>query len=165
LARGGIFYDIPGRTREEVLEAVSKLSGIPPGVDRRLLYQLLVCREALASTGVGEGIAMPHPRDPVVVRVDEPVVLLCFLAQPVDFGAVDGEPVRVLFTLLSPTVSSHLQMLSRLSFVLHDAVLRGMLRGKASAEDLLGQLAAGEAASLASRPAPDPGAAGESAPQ
>lgn len=160
LARGGVYYDVPGKTREEVLEAVSGLPRIPSGVDRSLLYQLLVCREALASTGVGAGIAIPHPRDPVVVHVDEPVVILCFLARPVEFGAFDGEPVRVLFTLLSPTVSRHLQMLSRLSFALHDETLREMLVRQAPAADLLAHLAAVEAAPPAPQPGQDPDAAG-----
>jgi PTS system nitrogen regulatory IIA component len=97
---------VPGDRREKVLAAVSELPGIPPKVNRRLLYQLLVAREALASTGVGGGIAIPHPRDPVVVRVDEPLVLLCFLQDAVDFHSMDGQRVRVLFTLLSPSVAS-----------------------------------------------------------
>ena len=141
LERGGIYYDVAGKSREEVLSSVTGLPRIPAGVDRALLYQLLVCREALASTAVGAGIAIPHPRDPVVVHVDEPVVLLCFLAQPVDFGAFDGEPVRMLFTLLSPTVSAHLQMLSKLSFALHDETLRDLLQHHAPEAELLERLA------------------------
>jgi nitrogen PTS system EIIA component len=140
IVRGGVHHGVQGRTREQVLEAVSNLPRIPAGVDRGLLYQLLVGREALASTGVGSGIAIPHPRDPVVVQVDEPCVFLCLLAQPVDFGALDGQPVHTLFTLLSPTIHSHLQILSRLSFVLHDATLVGMLRSQAPEAAILDRL-------------------------
>src|SRR5260370_41815731 len=53
LERGGLFYDVPGSTRDEVLKAVCHLPGIPRGIDQELLYELLVGREALASTGVG----------------------------------------------------------------------------------------------------------------
>jgi nitrogen PTS system EIIA component len=127
LVRGGLHDGIAGARREEVLAAVAQLATIPASVDRALLLQLLLGRERLASTAVGDGIAIPHPRDPLVLGVELPVVLLCFLAQPVDFGAIDGQPVRVLFTLLSPTVRAHLQTLSALAFALHDGELRRLL--------------------------------------
>jgi PTS system nitrogen regulatory IIA component len=137
MERGGIFYDIPGERREEVLEAITRLPGIPAKVDRSLLYQLLVAREALASTGVGNGIAIPHPRDPVVVHTDEPLVLLCFLERPIDFHALDDQPVRVLFVLLSPSVRQHLQVFARLAFALHDGILKKLIAGVASPEAIL----------------------------
>ena len=137
MERGGINYGIPGQRREEVLEAVTKLPGIPASVDRKLLYQLLVAREALASTGVGNGIAIPHPRDPVVVHTEEPLVLLAFLERPVDFHAPDGQPVQVLFVLLSPSVRQHLQVFARLAFALHDETLKKLLRRAAPREAIL----------------------------
>jgi PTS system nitrogen regulatory IIA component len=146
LERGGIHYHLPGERREEVLQAVSRLTGIPAGVDRALLHQLLVGRESLASTGIGDGIAIPHPRDPLVLRLDEPIVLLCFLAKPVDFGALDGQPVRTLFVLLSPSVRAHLRLLSLLAFALHDPALRALLEKTAPPERILGRLRAIEEA-------------------
>lgn len=137
IERGGIHYQIPGTRREDVLEAVTKLPSIPATVDRGLLHQLLVGREALASTALGDGIAIPHPRDPLVVRVTEPYVLLCFLKEPVDFHALDGQPVRVLFTLLSPSVRQHLQMLGTLAFALHDPAFKDLLRRSASKDAIL----------------------------
>src|SRR5438034_985186 len=61
-------------------------------------------REALQSTGVGDGIAIPHVRNPIVLHVSRPMITLCFLERPIDFGALDGKPVHVLFSLISPTV-------------------------------------------------------------
>jgi PTS system nitrogen regulatory IIA component len=136
IERGGIFHNVPGKRREEVLEAVTRLPGIPMGVNRPLLYQLLMAREALASTSVGDGIAIPHPRDPVVVQVDESLALLCFLDQPVDFRALDGQPVRVLFLLLTPSVRQHLQMLAKLASALHDEALKELLRAAAPKETI-----------------------------
>jgi PTS system nitrogen regulatory IIA component len=127
LERGGVHRDVTGATREEVLASVAQLPGIPAGVDRAMLAQLLIGREALASTAAGDGIAMPHPRDPLVVRVDQPRVLLCLLGRPVDFDALDGRPVRILFTMLSRSVREHLRMLATLAFVLHDVALRELL--------------------------------------
>ena len=153
LERGGIHRDVRGETREEVLTAVAHTPSIPAGVDRKMLARLLIGREALAPTAIGDGVAIPHPRDPLVVRVSEPRVLLCFLARPVDFGAIDGVPVRLLFTLLSPSVRQHLQMLARLAFVLHDETLRGLLSRSESDGMILDRIRAVE--SLAGRkPAP-----------
>ncbi len=141
LERGGIVHQVPGERREEVLAAVAQLSGIPASVDRELLYQLLLAREALGSTSVGGGIAIPHPRDPVVVQVDRPLVFLCFLDQPVDFRALDGQPVRVLFLLLSPSVRDHLRMLAKLASALHDEPLRKLLHAAAPSDAILGGVA------------------------
>lgn len=142
LERGGIVHDLPGERREEVLAAVAQLPGIPASVNRQLLYQLLLAREALASTSVGDGIAIPHPRDPVVVHVDEPLVFLCFLRHTVDFGAMDGRPVEVLFLLLTPSVRDHLRMLSRLAAALHDEPLKQLLHAAAPRGAILDRVAA-----------------------
>jgi len=155
IRRGGIFYAVPGNRREAVLEAVTQLPGIPAGVNRKLLFQLLISRETLASTAVGDGIALPHPRDPVVVQVMEPVVLLCLLQQPVDFGALDGQPVRVLFTLLSPSVRKHLQLLSRLASALHDGTLKEVLRTAAPEGAILDRFQIIEASAGAAGPPAD----------
>jgi PTS system nitrogen regulatory IIA component len=151
IERGGIHFHVPGETAGEVLEAVTNLPGIPDGVDRSLLRELLVGREALTSTGIGGGIAIPHPRDPLVVQVHDPIVLACFLDHPVDFHAVDGAPVRVLFTLLSPSIRAHLQILARLTYALHDAALLKLLEKAAAPEAILRQLGAIESQERASR--------------
>jgi PTS system nitrogen regulatory IIA component len=157
LARGGIARDLPGATREEVLAAVAELPGVPAGVDRALLKALLVSRERLGSTGLGEGLAFPHPRDPLVLGAAAPTVLLAFPARPVDFGALDGKPVIALFTILSPTVQAHLTTLSRLAYVLHDAELRRLLAARAPDAALLDRVRVAEAALAAERASrPDP---------
>jgi PTS system nitrogen regulatory IIA component len=152
IERGGIHFGVSGGTPGEVLEAVTHLPGIPDGVDRLLLRELLVGREALTSTGIGGGIAIPHPRDPLVVRVQEPIVLACFLEHPVDFRAVDGAPVRVLFTLLSPSIRSHLQILAQLTYALHDAALLKLLEQPAAADAILDRLATIESQERVPRP-------------
>ena len=139
---GGIVHELPGENREEVLAAVAQLPGIPAGVNRQLLYQLLLARETLASTSVGDGIAIPHPRDPVVVHVEQPLVFLCFLRHLVDFGAPDGRPVEALFLLLTPSVRDHLRMLSRLAAALHDEPLKQLLHAAAPSGAILDRVAA-----------------------
>ncbi len=140
LERGGVHRAVLGQRREEVLETLTRLPGIPKEIDRALLYQLLLARESLACTGVGRGIAVPHPRDPLVLGLKEPRVLLCFLATEVDFGALDGEPVRALFLLLSPSVRAHLEILARLAHALHDADLARLLVPETPTEPILARL-------------------------
>jgi PTS system nitrogen regulatory IIA component len=142
LGRGGMHRDVPGSTRDEVLASVVQLPGIPSAIDRALLLELLRAREMLASTGLGGGIAFPHPRSPIVLDVQiQPTLLACFLRQPVDFGAVDGRPVWALFLLLSPTVPDHLKLLSQLSWALHDTPVRSLLERRAPLPALIARLA------------------------
>jgi len=125
---GGIFYRVEGGDRESALRNVVEVMRLPEEVDRRFLLQVLLAREQMASTGVGDGVAIPHARNPVVLHVDKPAISLCFLEKPIDFGALDGLPVQVLFTMVSPTARAHLHLLSRLSFALRDAEFRQQLR-------------------------------------
>ena len=115
-------------------------------MDREFLLRVLLARENLQSTGIGDGIAIPHVRNPIVLHVARPMIALCFLEKPVDFGALDGKPVSVLFSLISPTVRAHLRMLSRLSFALSDAGFKNAIIGQASREEILSHARRVEAA-------------------
>jgi PTS system nitrogen regulatory IIA component len=128
---------VPGTTPEATLRAVVWGLPLPPTVDREFLLSVLLSREALGSTAIGDGIAIPHVRNPIVLRVGQPLVSIGFLAEPVDFHAVDGLPVRVLFTLVTPTVRTHLHLLSRLAWLLRDARFRDAVRTEADRETLL----------------------------
>lgn len=138
--RGGIHYDLEGTNRSDILDEVARLPTIPPHVDRALLAEVLRNREGLASTGIGKGIAIPHPRDPLILHVERPIILLCLLRQSVDFGAIDGVAVNVVFTLLSPTTTLHLKVLSRLAYALHDEPIIELLRQRATSELILQRL-------------------------
>ncbi len=152
LRAGGIQYRVGGRDKESVLRAVVDTMKLPEDVDPAFLYQVLLAREALGSTGIGDGIAIPHVRNPIVLHLSRPTVTLCFLEQPVDFGALDGQPVSTLFTLVSPTVRAHLHLLSRLAFALRDPRFKAAVRTQASREDIFEALNAAEAAVTAAAP-------------
>jgi PTS system nitrogen regulatory IIA component len=137
LATGGIFYRMGGVDKASVLQAVVDVMKLPEEVDRKFLYEVLLAREALGSTGVGDGIAIPHVRNPIVLHVVRPVVTLCFLERPVEFGALDGRAVTTLFTLISPTVRAHLHLLSRLGFALRDADFKAAIMQQAAREQIL----------------------------
>jgi nitrogen PTS system EIIA component len=145
LKTGGVAYRIGGNDQPSVLRAVVEALNLPEEVDREFLYQVLIARETLGSTGIGDGIAIPHVRNPVVLHVAKPTITLCFLEQPIDFRAFDNKPVNILFTLISPTVRAHLHLLSRLGFVLRNQDFKTALCRQASREVLMETLARAEA--------------------
>lgn len=145
LKAGGIFYRIDGPEKASVLKSVVEILRLPDEVDREFLYQVLLARESLGSTGIGDGIAIPHVRNPVVLHVTQPTVTLCFLERPIDFGAIDAQPVHTLFTLISPTVRSHLRMLSLLSFALREPSFKQILKQQGSRDAILAEVARIEA--------------------
>ncbi len=133
---GGVHHDVPGNDKASVLRAVVQRLPVPEGLDRGFLYQMLLAREQLGSTGVGHGIAIPHPRNPIVLRVPAPSVAVCYLAAPIDFEALDGNPVHTLFTVVSPSVRVHLHLLAVLGAGLHDPEVLSLVEARA-AEPLL----------------------------
>jgi PTS system nitrogen regulatory IIA component len=137
LRAGGIHYRVPGSSKEGVLSAVIALMSLPEDIDRRFLLDVLLSRESLGSTGIGEGLAIPHVRNPIVLQSPFPTMTLCFLETPVDFDSLDGKPVHTLFTLVSPTVRTHLRILSRLTYALRQPVFRSAVDAQADREAIL----------------------------
>jgi len=134
---GGIAYNVGGSDLPSVLHEVVHRLKLEEEVDREFLYEVLLARETLGSTGIGDGIAIPHVRNPVILHVQEPSVMLCFLDNPIEFHAVDGKPVHTLFTFVSPIIQTHLHLLARLSFVLGHFECKEVLRQRAPAEDIM----------------------------
>jgi PTS system nitrogen regulatory IIA component len=153
LQAGGIFYRLGGHDKESVLRAVVETLRLPEEVDREFLFRVLFAREALESTGIGDGIAIPHVRNPIVLHVSRPAITLCFLEQAVDFGALDGKPVSILFSLISPTVRAHLRLLSRLSFALQDSGFKSAVTRHGSRDEILAEARRVEAALVGGVPA------------
>lgn len=137
LQRGGVFFDLPGDTPESALREVVSRLVLPPFLDPEFLLQTLLAREALGSTAIGHGIAIPHVRNPIVGQAGESAISLCFLRNPIDFDAVDGLPVTILFTLVTPNVKAHLQLLAKLAFLLHDENFQELLHRPASEAEIM----------------------------
>jgi PTS system nitrogen regulatory IIA component len=152
LVTGGIHHDVGGEGRAEVLHQIVKRLPLPADADRDFLATVLEAREAMGSTGIGDGIAIPHVRNPILLHVAAPFVTLCLLHHPVGFDAVDGKPVHALFTVISPNVPAHLRILAQLGFVLRDKTLRGLLEGRAGADALLARVRELEQATSGTHP-------------
>lgn len=140
LKAGGINYRVEGADKAGVLRGVVDLMHLPREVDRTFLYQVLLARESLGSTAIGDGIAIPHVRNPIVLHILHPSITLCFLDHPIDFGALDGLPVGILFTLVSPTVRAHLHLLSKLAFALRDPLFKAVVTKKGSREEIFNEV-------------------------
>ena len=137
LARGGIHFDVPGDDLQSALKSVVERLPLPPQMDQDFLYQTLLAREALGSTAIGHGIAIPHVRNPILSQSQEPAVSLCFLKSPIDFKAVDDKPVHILFTLITPNVKIHLHMLARLSYMLHEQRFMELLNSTPGRDEII----------------------------
>src|SRR5436309_12354293 len=105
-----------GRQRDDVLAELVDL--IPEIADRsearQTLLRALQEREHLHSTGIGDGVALPHARNALVGLVEHPVIIFGRSAKGEPFGAIDGAPSKLFFLLVAPTVTEHLAMLARL---------------------------------------------------
>lgn len=137
LARGGIFFDVPGDDLQTALKSVVERLPLSEQMDPDFLYQTLLAREALGSTAIGHGIAIPHVRNPILSQTQEPAVSLCFLKKPIDFHALDNKPVHILFTLITPNVKIHLHMLARLSFMLHEQRFMDLLNSSPGKDEII----------------------------
>jgi len=111
-----VFGDLTGSDPPTVLRSLAdRLAAAVPSLDSaERLYKKLWEREQLGSTGIGAGVAIPHCK---MEGIDEPVLAVGRLEEPIDYGAVDGEPVAVFFVVVSPEASParHLQVLATIS--------------------------------------------------
>jgi PTS system nitrogen regulatory IIA component len=130
--------DLPGGSKKRVLENLSNFITAQLGGDTDqtdILFHSLVARERLGSTGIGEGIAIPHCRAPGVKRIHG---CLIKLLEPVDFDALDDEPVDLIFALVVPDEKNdeHLATLARVAALLQNDSSRQSLRKCSSNEEL-----------------------------
>ena len=127
IARGGLVEDLQGTTPVEVLRDLVSRAQLPAGLSGQGLLDHLLAREQLASTAVGDGFALPHPRQPLGPRLGEPIVVVGRLAQPIDWAALDDKPVHTAILVLSSSLQGHLDLLKRIAMTLkvdelHEAI-------------------------------------------
>jgi len=137
LAAGGIHRNIEADgSLAAIRVALGCISQISE-VDRQQVLELLEAREAAATTALGDGIAIPHPSQPLVLAAEEPLIALCFLKTGVDFQADDKQPVKALFLMIAPSSRVHLLLLAQLASALRDDGFRQTIASQASAEEIL----------------------------
>jgi mannitol/fructose-specific phosphotransferase system IIA component (Ntr-type) len=120
----------------ELVNQIPELADQPEA--RQTLLRALHEREQLYSTGIGDGIALPHARNALVGLVDRPIIVFGRHATGIPYGAIDAVPARLFFLLIAPTVTQHLAILARLSRLLRDPKLRQSLLAAETPEGVIG---------------------------
>ncbi len=137
LEKGGIISNVEGASVKEVLKnAVDKII-TPTNLSKEEILSALINREELMPTAIGRGIAIPHPRNPIVTGAGNASVSICYLKNPVDFGALDNQPVHTLFILLTASPRMHLDVLSKISYLCQSEFFLTMLKEQAAKENIL----------------------------
>ncbi|HEU5124037.1 MAG TPA: PTS sugar transporter subunit IIA [Verrucomicrobiae bacterium] len=129
ISPASINLNLTSHDRESVLsELVGQIPEITDQPEaRQKLIRALHEREQLYSTGIGDGIALPHARNALVGLVDKPVIVFGRHTPGIPYGAVDGLPARLFFLLVAPTVTQHLAVLARVSRLLREPTVRQQL--------------------------------------
>ncbi|GHV90467.1 hypothetical protein AGMMS50268_09700 [Spirochaetia bacterium] len=136
--RGGIFYHIPGQGPEQILTGI--IDRIPAEflpIDKQTLLKAVLEREALMSTGIGHGLALPHPRNPVISEVEKQFVTIAFPESPVDWNSLDGKAVHAVLLIVSASAKLHLHSLSKINFLCQQESFAALLRNRAPREDII----------------------------
>ncbi len=134
---GGVLAGVTGTDTRTILRNAIQGLPVPKSFGIETLLELILARESAGSTAIGDGIAIPHPRQPVVLTVMKPVVRLCFLAQGLDIPTPDGKPIDTLFLMICPTVHDHLQLLARLAAIMRNDAVRSELKSRAEVDRIV----------------------------
>jgi len=116
LERGGIYYDVAGEHIIDVIKNTVTRMELPPEISKDTVIYQLIEREEMMPTSIGKGIAIPHPRTPLITDVENERIALSFLPKPVQYTSFDQIPIHSLFILLSANSKRHLEILSKISF-------------------------------------------------
>lgn len=136
LTPGRSLVNVPGGSKKRVLEQIAKVIAQDlPDLDAQAIFENLIAREKLGSTGFGNGIAIPHCR---MAGCNSPLSAVLRLEAPVDFDAIDGAPVDLLFVLLVPQAATdeHLELLRQIASMLDREDVRQRLREAPTNDDL-----------------------------
>ncbi|MGA1028370.1 MAG: PTS IIA-like nitrogen regulatory protein PtsN [Burkholderiaceae bacterium] len=141
LLANSVLIDVEATSKKRVFERVGLLFEERRGIARAKVFDSLFARERLGSTGLGEGIAIPHGR---IKGIEEAVAAVVRLAEPIAFDAPDGKPVSLLIFLLVPeqATQEHLELLSEVAEMVSDASLREALLASQTSQMLYDTLAA-----------------------
>ncbi len=124
-----ILLDLRPRSKRQLLQELAELAARDLGIESSRILSALLEREKLGTTAIGEGIAIPHAK---IEGLDRIIGGFARLAEPLDFEALDEQPVDLVFFLLAPAAASteHLKALARLARLLRNPELRARLRSE-----------------------------------
>ena len=136
---GKVFNNIDCNSLDKLFKEIPKYMNLPKQ-KQNLLYDLLKQRESLSSTGIGNGIAIPHPKNLIETEIQTSMISTFFLKEPLDFKASDNIHVFVVFVILSINSSHHLKLLSQLTRFLNYSNTVDFLKQSPSLENILDEI-------------------------
>ncbi|MCL2067910.1 MAG: PTS sugar transporter subunit IIA [Treponema sp.] len=145
VARGGVYHGVTGSYPSTVLTNVINLLPAFPSFKAETLLQAVLEREALMPTGIGRGVALPHPRTPLLKETDSPFVAINFPAEPLDWNTPDGSKVHTIFLIVSISSKQHLNVLSRINFLCQQEYFRTLIKSQAPKETIITAIREAEA--------------------
>ena len=139
LAQDGVVANLKASSKKQALQELSQQAASLTGLHERVIFDVLLQREKLGTTGIGRGIAIPHGKMQELERLH---ALFARLPKPIDFDAIDEQPVDLIFLLLAPESAGadHLKALARISRLLRDDAVCEKLRGADDPEALFALL-------------------------
>lgn len=144
LAPAAVIPALRASSKKQALQELAEVAARLTGLEERTIYEVLLQRERLGSTGIGDGVAIPHAK---LARLDSIFGLVARLDKPIDFEAVDGQPVDVMFILLAPegAGADHLKALARIARVVREPGMTDRMRATRDADALYALLTADSA--------------------
>jgi len=137
IEKGGVFHNLYGTNPRDLLTGLINLLPSLNSLASIDILQEILDREALVSTGIGRGIAIPHPRNPLLSLSEEPLVVMAFPEKPLDWNTPDGSKVDTVFLILSISSKQHLSALSKINFLCRQENFLSLLKKQASKEEIV----------------------------
>lgn len=134
--QGGVYHDIPGETKEDIIRATMKRVALNLNLDAEVITELLLDREKLQPTALNHGIGIPHTRE-CILKPGHNVVTVVFPKKPIPYGALDEEPVHTLFFLFASDDKRHLHLLAKIAHLSGKREVLEMLHSKPTKNPLL----------------------------
>lgn len=148
IAQGSVLHALKVNSKKQALQVLSEVAAKETGLSEREIFDVILQRERLGSTGVGNGIAIPHGK---LAKLDRIVGFVAKLDEPIEFEALDDQPVDMVFLLLAPedAGADHLKALSKIARVLRDKSIVEKIRGAQSDVAIYALLTQGAASNAA----------------
>lgn len=160
--RGGVYHNVSGSYPVEILSNIinnlhnntpdkTQNTALHPMPDfnpqkAEALLQAVIERETIISTGIGKGIALPHPRTPLLEENEKPFVAIAFPAQPLDWNTPDGSKVHTIFLIISKSANQQLGILSKINFLCQQDKFYDLISSGAQKEGIIAAIEEAERA-------------------
>jgi len=137
IERGGTHHCAKNVDAKAALKYIVNHTEMPEDINRGKLLKKILEREKVASTGFGNGIAIPHPRKPIGSILPAPIISIWTFEEAIPFNAIDGEPVSIILLLLSSNTKIHLHLLSKLGMLIKEEHIIKMINKKRTVDHIV----------------------------